>query len=250
MLILLPVVGLLVVLHRAIEPHVGGENAFIICLYGFGFVMALLRPLIIVGTRAFNYARTSWNNLRFRFTGRVKPLYGIYLRDYVLMVFTFGIYTAWHHVNVKRFINQHTEFGGNRFDYDGSGGDLFAIYFFGPLLTYITLGVFLPWYIAGLHRYHIDHTLFQSQRFKSRLRGSRMFSFLLVSVLAVILTVGVALPWVIIRYNRMIAETTDFLGVIDLNAIRAGFDAQASATLEGIGEAGEALESLGELFGG
>jgi len=38
--------------------------------------------------------------------------------------------------------------------------------------------------------------------------------------------------------------------VIDLNAIRAGFDAQASATLEGIGEAGEALESLGELFGG
>ncbi len=224
-------------------------EALVIAFYVFFLVITCLRPLIIVGARAFNLSRTSWNNMRFRFVGKVGKLYAIYIKGVLLTIVTFGIYAAWLMVDVERFKARNSYLGNTQFDYRGEGGELFGINFLGAFLSYITLGIYIPWYIAKLRRYHVENTWFQNQAFRSSLTGGQMFVFMLKSVLAVVLTLGLALPWVIISYNRMMIETTEFSGQVDVNAIRGTTDAAASATLEGLGTAGDALEAVGDLFG-
>jgi len=247
---IVPLVLIVVVLYNGLRQSMSDETAWIICFYAFFGILGLLRPLIVVGSRSFNLSRTSWNNLRFRFNGRIGKLYGLYFKDFLFLILTLGIYTAWHHINVRRFTTQHSLFGDQTFDYDGRGEDLFGLYLLGGILSYITLGIYIPWYIAKLHRFHINHTQFQGQSFESKLTGSQMFGFILMAFAAVILTVGLAFPWVIIRYRQMIVNTTYYIGSIDLDAIEASNENGSNATIEGIGEAGEALGSIGEFFGG
>lgn len=214
-----------------------------------GFLL-LLRPLIIVGSMAFQLSRTSWNQMRFRFTGRVSNLYGIFLRDYLIMSVTFGIYYFWHEVQLMRFRRQHSTLGGVAFDYKGRGSELFAIHILGFLATSFTFGIYLPWYWAKLHRYHIDQTTFQGLRFRSSITGGQVLGNAIVIALMVIFSLGLAFPWAIVRWKNMLVNTVEAYGSLDLDQLRGEYDAQAGAFAEGIGEAGEALEALGQFFGG
>ena len=99
---------------------------------------------------------TTWNNLRFHFSGRVSTAYGIYLRDFFLMVITFGIYYSWHEIRVRKYRMSHTCLGDSNFSFHGSGGELFGINILGYFLSYVTLGVYAPWYIANRLRFFLS----------------------------------------------------------------------------------------------
>jgi hypothetical protein len=58
------------------------------------------------------------------------------------------------------------------------------------------------------------------------------------------------MPWAIARWRRLITNTTRAFGLIDVSRLAGDFDGKASAFAEGMGEAGEVLESIGEIFGG
>ncbi len=250
LLVILPLAGLAYLLFRWAVGSGFGEAAFSVTFLGVYAVMALLRPLIIVGTMAFRLSRTSWNNMRFHFTGRVGELYGIFLRDFFLMIITLGLYNFWHQANVMRYQRENSQIGGVPFRYGGSGGDLLGISFVGIFLSYITLGIYFPWFVARLMRYHIEQTTFQGARFRSSLTGGQVLGTGLACIFQIVFTLGIGMPWAIARWRRLITDTTSAYGVIDPSRLAGSFDGKANAFAEGLGEAGEMLESIGEIFGG
>ncbi len=246
MLILAPLAG---AIYLACQLLVPPEAAFAVGFWAFVLVLFLLRPLILVASQRFNLSRTTWSNLRLRFTGRVGAAYRLYLTDLLLIVCTLGIYTVWHQCNVRRFRMRHTQLGDHKFGYHGQGGELFAISVGGMLLCYLTLGLYVPWYIAGMHRFHVTNTSFDGRRFQSRLRGGHVVALGAPALLAIVLTLGLAIPWALNRWWRLTTDTTSYAGAIDVDKLRAVHDAGAAATIEGVGEAGEALAELGDLLG-
>ena len=91
---------------------------------------------------------------------------------------------------------------------------------------------------------------FQGRRFKSDLSGWQVLRVFLVGVLITVCTLGIGLPWAIKIYLETYTNSTRYTGELDLDALGGSHDAGASALLEGLGEAGEALESLGDFLGG
>jgi len=236
------------------------EHAALLTAYGplvaqyattvtFVVAMFALRPLILVGGQRFNLARTSWSNVRLRFDGRVGAAYGLYARDALFIVLTFGLYTPFHLVNVRRFRMQHTAIGDLRFDFRGDGMGLLWLSMFGVPLCYVTLGLAVPWYIAARHRFWVTNTRLDGRRFHSRITGGMVFTVGAPAMLAVIVTLGLALPWAITRWRRLVTHTTHFAGEIDPSRVFAVAGTRSSATAEGVGEAGELLGGLGDLFG-
>ena len=215
----------------------------------FFFLLTFIRPVIICGSMAFNLSRTSWNGLRFRFVGRIRDLYKIYAVDIFLMIITFGIYGAWHTVKVTRFKREHARFGGQHFGFTGTGGELFGIYFLGGILMPFTLYLYAPWLFAAKHRFMVNHTTYRGGRFISSLTGGQVFGFAIKAVFLMIFTLGLGFPLVVRMYQTLIMDTTIAHIPINLEELQAEFDDQASALAEGIGEAGEALEAIGDMFG-
>ena len=70
------------------------------------------------------------------------------------------------------------------------------------------------------------------------------------AILAIVFTLGLAIPWAAHRWFTLVANTTVYPRVIDSDELVSIHDAGASALLEGVGEAGEALSDLGDFFGG
>jgi len=249
MVVLLPLVGMCVGLYFFTRERMADEDAFVLSIYAFGFLFFFLRPLIIVGARRFNLARTSWNNLRFRFIGTVGQAYKLYMKDLFLIIFSFGIYYSWHLVKVHRFKVENTRFGGARFDFTGQGSDLFMLNLVGIFLSYITMGIYLPWYVASLFRFHATNTRLEGIPIDCSITGWKIMKLFLLSLVLIVCTVGIGFPWAIRLYKKTYTESLFFNGRINLAALQADFDKGASALVEGIGEAGEALAELGDLFG-
>ncbi|MEM8711934.1 MAG: DUF898 family protein, partial [Planctomycetota bacterium] len=108
--------------------------------YSLLFAFFLIRPLALVGGQRFNLARTSWNNLHFRFTGTLKGAYKLYARDLLFLILTLGIYYAWHQRNVREFKLRHTTLGEHAMGFRGQGGELLGIQMSGIMLSMLTLG--------------------------------------------------------------------------------------------------------------
>lgn len=235
--------------HEYLVARYGPELAYYGTAATFFVAMFALRPLILVGSQQFNLARTTWSNIRFRFDGKLGPAYGLYARDAALIVVTLGLYTPFHLVNVRRFKMRHTAIGDLRFDFRGRGGELFWLDIFGVPLCYLSLGLLTPWYVASRHRFWVTNTTLDGRRFHSRVTPGMVFVTGAPAMLAVVLTLGLALPWAITRWRRMVTHTTHYTGTVDPARIEALQGARSSATAEGLGEAGELLGGLGDLFG-
>ena len=249
-LILAPAIGALYLLSLALTPSLGAETATTVGVWGLLAVMYGLRPLLLVGAQRFNSSRTSWNNLRFRFTGRVGDAYRLYSADLPRIIFTLGLYWSWHRCNVRRFRMQHTRMGDLGFGYRGRGGELFQVSFLGTLLCYLTLGIYVPWQIANVQRFHIENTTFRGHAFRSRLTGRLVLARVVPAMLAIVLTLGLAIPWALQRWYELVTNTTSYPEAIDPAELRSIHDAAASALVEGLGEAGDALAEIGDYFGG
>lgn len=248
-LVLSPVIAAFYFAQPAIADKVGQESAPVVSVWGFMLVIFLLRPLMLVGALRFNLSRTSWNNLRFRFTGTVARSYRLYLRDLLLLVITLGLYTIHHRRNVQEFRLKNTRMGDERFGFAGTGDELFKITLLGTIGCWITLGLYIPWHVARLQRFHIDGTRFRGVSFHSRLTGGQVLHYCALPMFTAVLTLGLALPWAINRWYRLLADTTSYAEAFDPESVQSIHDNRAGALLEGVENAGEALSGLGDMFG-
>jgi len=218
----------------------------IVLVFYAGFFLIL--PAVIYGIWKFRLARSSWNSVHFRFYGRTKDIYKIVLKGIFFSLFTLGIYTPWYTANIRRYMIGNSAIGSSKFSYDGNGKELFWIMFTGFLLTLVTLGFYASWFSAKLERYHWKHTTFQDIRFVSRMAGLGLFSRILGSMLITVLTLGLALPWATIMIQKYTIECLAMEGRADTAAIEASPDTHAGAFSEGMSEAADFLDALGDFF--
>jgi uncharacterized membrane protein YjgN (DUF898 family) len=249
LVILAPVFVVLWFLHGWAREALGEEFAPVLVTWSLMLCMFALRPLILVGAQRFNLARTSWNNLRLHFTGRVADAYKLYARDFLLLVFSLGLYWTWHACRVHAFKLRHTRLGETRFSFHGRGGDLFRIQFLGGILCNISLGLYVPWFIAARHRFFVRNTRFDGKRMHSDLTGGAVLAIGGPAMLVTIVTLGLALPWAVTRWRTLLTHSTHYAGRIDAEQLESIRDSAASGTLEGLGEAGELFGEIGDLFG-
>lgn len=212
----------------------------------FGF--AAVYPILLVGSRRFRLARTSWRNIRFKFSGVPdKALYKELIKGMLLSVVTLGIYYPWFEVRLETYLRKHSQYGNTAFDFQAEGKELFRIYLKGVIFSILTLGIYSHWFLANLHRFYMTHSSFQGKHFSSDIRGGQVFIASILGGILTAFTFGLGFPWAVIMISRVYIESVEVDSAIDFESIQADMDKQASALADGISEAGDALGSIADI---
>lgn len=201
-------------------------------------------PYVAIGSRRYFLSRTSFNNIRFRFSGKVRHLVKLFVPNALLCLVTIGIYSPWFYNKLEKFFLEHSHLGNADFQYHGKGKDLFFIYLKGFFLTPLTAGIYLFWFGANLHNYFWNHAKFQEISFRSELKGGTLFLNAFVSIFLVLFTLGIGIPWAYIRSLRILTNALSLESAPNLSAIQSVKDPYASALADGLQEAGEAISSV------
>ena len=241
MLILIPFILIVWLLVKFLEMP-GIEFLF---LYLFMFISI---PFQVHSKWKFQSARTSWRNVRFKFTGKLGECYKLHIKGLLLTTITFGFYYPWFKAALERYLAGKASYGTAKFEYHGKGDELMVIYFKGILLSIITFGIYSSWFMASLQRYKWNNTTIDGIRFKNTIQGEDILVNLLLTILIIAFSFGVAFPWAIVWLLRLKFKHLSLESTPDLAAIEAAMrDQKASSIGEGLGEAADAI---GEMFGG
>ncbi|SHM46365.1 Uncharacterized membrane protein YjgN, DUF898 family [Chitinophaga jiangningensis] len=215
-------VGLFVVLMianfllaRAVHPIAG------MLLYIAGFI--LLLPFAIHGANRYRWSRTTWRGIRFGYRGDRSTFVGLFFKEFLLTIITFGIYGSWMAINLRNYIISNIRFGSGEFRYQGNGTDFFLLNLKGYFLTLITLGIYGFWWQADVLRYYIDKmTLVQGNRtftFRSTATGGQFAGLILVNVLIIFCTLGIGFAWAQVRTFTFLAEHVEIEGDVVLEEL-------------------------------
>lgn len=129
---------------------------------GFYFVgiiyLLMLIPLAIYGGWKYRVSPTSWRGIFFSFDGNFREFLGLFIKELLLTLITFGIYGSWMAVKIQKYLFSHTKIGDLRLGFQGDGTKLFGINILGVLLSYITLEIYLPIFIKNKFNFTIGNT--------------------------------------------------------------------------------------------
>jgi len=175
---------------------------------------------------------------RLSFHGSGGTLFGIYLLNSLLTIFTLGIYSFWGKTKVRNYLWSQTELEGDCFVYHGTGAELMsgafkAGLFFGiPLmvlnmlpnflepkeiletgslvLTYIIVMIFIPVAMVGARRYRFSRTSWRGIRFSFRGKIGDFMKIFLGGGLLTALTLGFYYPFFVVRRQAFMMENSYF----------------------------------------
>ena len=120
-----------------------------------------VQKLILTRTVIYENGRSAGS---MDFVGSGEALFGSFILGALLCLITFGLYSAWFQVALRRYFLQNTRVAvhGTTFagDFTGSGGEQFVIYL-GGLLIPLTLGIYLFWFLAKQVRFELGHTVYR-----------------------------------------------------------------------------------------
>ncbi|TKC85880.1 DUF898 domain-containing protein [Trinickia terrae] len=176
-----------------------------------------------------------------QYDGKIGEIYGIFLKNLLLTLITFGIYRFWAISRMRRYVWSRMQFQGNRFEYTGKGGELFKGYllaigaFVGIFVVAVVLSAILqrvtgsralgglPIFAAylflvvvgmGAHfsaqRYRLSRTLWCG------IRGGMSGSALRYGVMALlygllcVVTLGQMTPWTMMRLAERRINASSF----------------------------------------
>jgi uncharacterized membrane protein YjgN (DUF898 family) len=229
---------LITLLYSAVILSNGGQN---MTIYWTGFLLfyalffAVL-PLMIHGAYRYRMSRTSWRGIRFGYRGNKKELYGKFLGWLGLTIITFGIYSPWMEINLRKYLVGNVRGGDAEFKYSGNGGELFLIYLVGYFATIFTFGIYSFWWQKNLYNYYIDNISIHKDdnyiRAKSKVTGGGILKLTLVNLLITIFTFGLGYAWVEIRTKKYYTENIMLTGDIDPDSLQQTEDIYTDATGE------------------
>lgn len=176
-------------------------------------------PYAIYWSRRYLLGRTRWRGIRFGLTGEAKQFAKLFLKGFVLTMFTLGLYSPVLNNRLYGFLMNNTRFGSASFRYDGRDGEAFKISITGFLLTVLTLGIYFPWYVARMQRFRTSHTHFGGATGAIDVTGGLLFKLLLVNLFGNALSLGLAFPWTATYTLKTILERLTFTGAIDFAEI-------------------------------
>lgn len=174
--------------------------------------------------------------LNVDFRGSGKELFKIMFINWILSIFTAGIYSFWGKTKVRRYIWEHSSFNRDFFHYHGTGKELFiGFVIFISVLGGLSIGIeyaalnqepmtqqiiqssfglifllILPALMVGAYRYRFSRTSLRNIRFGfvgTRLRATFI---IIVGYLLTLLTLGFYLPFYIIGLKKFWVENSRF----------------------------------------
>jgi uncharacterized membrane protein YjgN (DUF898 family) len=172
--------------------------------------------------------RPSQKGLTVGFHGTGGGLFKIMLINWILTIFTLGIYYFWGKTKVRRYLCDQSSFAGDRFYYHGTGGELFkGAVIFGAILSILKGGTFaagtiwgpqaelwaqlmmpyvivflLPVIMVGAFRYRLSRTAWRGIRFSFRgMRKSALWLYI-KGYLSTLLTLGLYWPYFSIKKQK------------------------------------------------
>jgi uncharacterized membrane protein YjgN (DUF898 family) len=193
-------------------------------------LIIILLPFAIFGAWKYRTSRTSWRGIYASFDGKLSAFVGLFFRDLLFTILSFGIYASWMQVNLRRYILDHTKIGNKRFSYVGDGGNFFGLKLLGTFLSVITLYIYIPAFIRSMFNFHIDNTKLDNKSLKSTLSNGDIYGVLIVNGLLLVFTLGLAFPWVIMRNLKMYMNSIQFPEDIDYDSITQEADNYRDAT--------------------
>ncbi|TDR31841.1 YjgN family protein [Hydromonas duriensis] len=100
----------------------------------FTLCLILMFPWLYRSSIRFYTRNTSYRNIRFKFTGTSKRIYGIYVTNILLLLFTLGFAFPYTVYRLRRYRVNNSNWGHNSFNFSSSTGAFFRIY----ILSFIT----------------------------------------------------------------------------------------------------------------
>lgn len=230
-----------------------GVNAVLVKLSPYlGMILPvaviILLPAIIVAQYRYRLARTSFNQIRFRFTGRAGNLAIIVLKGALLTIVTLGFYGPWFAVEVRRYLYENTRIGTSNLQYEGRGSDILLMYLVAFILTFLTFGIYRFWFTAKIANYHTNHTRFQGHLLKGDVDGGDVFIANLVGQTLSFVTLGIYLPWYIVRLQKVMLEGISLTAEPDFSQMQAQIDTGANALAEGLADAASLLDNIADFL--
>ncbi len=163
-------------------------------------------PAILVGAYRYRLSRTAWRGIRFSFRGSRKEAIGLYVKGFLLTLFTLGLYWPYFTIARRTFWMRNSHFGNQNVQYEGDGKDIFTQFMISVLLVPLTFGIYWFWYKAFLARYNWSRTRFAGGTFNFSATGGQMLTLNLVNMLLLVVTLGLAYPWVMVRNLSFVTQ--------------------------------------------
>ena len=235
------------------EMFKGFIKAFIVlgALYGIGFYFMLnesvglgvlimyggilaLFPLAIHGSYRYRMAKTSWKGIRFGYTGNRGELVGIFFKGIFLTLITFGIYSAWFTMNLRRYVLSNIKVGNARFVYSGDGSDYFWMNLRGYFLTLITFGIYSFWWQKDQFEFFVNNLRIQQDEdavfFNSTATGGKFAALTIVNFLIIIFTFGLGYAWVVTRTMNFVMNNIEVNGYYSFESLQQSQEDYSDAT--------------------
>lgn len=204
-------------------PYVGSTVLTIVFFLSAYAIFAFLIPIAIHGAARYRLSRTSWRGIHFGYRGNRKELMNIFIKGVLLTIITFGIYSFWLSIQIRKYVIGHIRFGSISFSYKGEGGEFFWLNFKGYLLSVFTFGIYFAWYFKDLTNYYINNIRLHQEestiKLRSSITGGAYFSLFFVNFIIVIFTLGLGTPWAIVRTMRFVANNITVEGNLDTDNI-------------------------------
>jgi uncharacterized membrane protein YjgN (DUF898 family) len=231
---------------------------------GMLYSIILLLPVIMVGAFKYRLSRTAWRGIRFSFRGKRKSALWLYIKGYLCMIFTFGLYTPYFTVNAQKFWIGESHYGNHSFEYDGKGKDIMQAFLLlvlaylvavgTPVLLkliipgigeevlaiiamtmYVSLIIAILWYTVYLARYNWSKTEFAGGTFNYDATAWQWFLLNFTNLLIIVFTLGFGIPWATIRSRQFLADHLAVASNMQLSQVIQ--EAQKSSALgEGVAD--------------
>ena len=219
-------------------------------LYILQAIAATLAPLALIAIYRYHASRTSYRNVRFHFTGKIRSLAFLLLEIGVLMILTSGLYFPAIPYRIKKYVIDHLQYGNESFSLQGSTWKYWTMEVLAYILMLFTFGVYFFWWIAKKKNFYWNHTKIQDASFRSDLSGLSVLKAFTLFALLSILTLGLALPWAITYWRKVQLEALQVYGEIDFDSIIAKSGGKTSLTGAGLEDAvgGASLIYLARIY--
>ncbi|NMP16050.1 YjgN family protein [Thalassotalea sp. Y01] len=178
-------------------------------------------------TKSSSPALMSLSPVDFRFHGKSKEFFGIWIVNVLLSIITLGIYSAWAKVRTFRYLYGSTELDGHRFNYLAEPMQilkgrilaviLFAAYYWLSMQSpefmfgFMAVMVFLtPFLICSSLRFKMRMTSYRNVRFDYTGTYWQTLLYFVVLPFASIFTLYLAMPWVLKNMDQYIVNNTKY----------------------------------------
>jgi uncharacterized membrane protein YjgN (DUF898 family) len=222
------VYALIVIIYALLIYAASSQNETLvgISLLAFYVIILCMIPLAIHGAMRYRSSRSVYSGIHFKYTGERMVFFKMFFKEFFFTIVSFGIYSAWMQVNIRKYIFENLHYGNVNFKFIGEGFDLFILNLKGIFLTYLTLGIYFFWYQKNLIKFMVDNTKLMQNTTESSLdiamTGGELFKLIFVNLLIVMFTFGLGAPIATIRTMNFVFEKLKLNGPVDLNNVIQG----------------------------